>query len=97
MPKSTRPSATPTRRTTSPRQAKNLLLDPDAIARGEAYSREHDTTMSQLVSDFLRNLPVRSTPREYTPAVTRLRGVAAGARTSAASHKAHLRDKYDIR
>ena len=35
---------------------KNLLLDPDAVARGERYSRCHVTSLSRLVSDFLRSL-----------------------------------------
>jgi hypothetical protein len=89
--------STSARRTAAPKQAKNLLLDPDAIARGEAFSRQHDTTISQLVSDFLRNLPVDSDHRDFTPAVARLRGVAAGARASVGDYKEYLRKKYGTR
>ncbi len=37
---------------------KNLSLDPDAVARAERYSHRHGISVSQLVDDFLRSLPV---------------------------------------
>ncbi|MEK7403275.1 MAG: DUF6364 family protein [Gemmatimonadota bacterium] len=43
----------------SMKRAKNLLLDVDALANAEAYCKQHDTTLSLLVSDFLRWLPPR--------------------------------------
>lgn len=58
------------------RRAKNLYLDPDAIEHGEKYSRIHKTNLSQLVSDFLRSLPLEADV-EYTPAVKRLIGAAS--------------------
>lgn len=58
------------------RVAKNLFLDPAAIARGAAYGRRHGTTLSRLVSDFLRELPLETPPRAVSPAVQRLLGAA---------------------
>ena len=40
------------------KRPKNLLLDPDAVARGERYSRLHGTNLSRLVGDFLHALPL---------------------------------------
>jgi hypothetical protein len=40
-----------------PKRAKNLLLDADALTRGEEYCWRHETTLSRLVSDFLLALP----------------------------------------
>jgi len=56
--------------------AKNLFLDPEAVARGAAYGRRHGTTLSRLVSDFLRELPLETPPRAVSPAVQRLLGAA---------------------
>jgi hypothetical protein len=41
-----------------------LVLDSKVLERGERYCQLHGTTLSQLVSDFLSNLPI-----EFTPAV----------------------------
>jgi hypothetical protein len=59
------------------RRAKNLYLDPDAIEHGEKYSRLHRTNLSQLVSDFLKSLPLESPKEtELSPVVRRLTGAA---------------------
>lgn len=76
------------------RQRKNLLLDADAIARGERYSRRHATNLSRLVGDFLRSLPLGETSRPRSPIVKRLRGVAAGGKAERAAYRAHLHRKY---
>ena len=39
------------------RQAKNLLLDADLLDKADLYCREHGTTLSRLVEDFLATLP----------------------------------------
>src|SRR3954464_10179900 len=57
-----------------PKRPKNLLLDPDAVARGERYSRRHGTNLSRLVGDFLRSLPLGAEESALTPAVRRLWG-----------------------
>ena len=73
---------------------KNLLLDEDAVARGERYSELHGTNLSRLVSDFLRHLPMDEPGRELAPAVRRLFGVAAGGRTGREDYRQYLLSKY---
>jgi hypothetical protein len=58
MPK--RRVAEPTAEYLGRRKPTNLSLDPDAIVRGEAYAIAHDVSLSQLVSQLLRGLPVSS-------------------------------------
>ena len=74
---------------------KNLSLEPDAIARGERYGRRHGKSLSQLVNDFLRGLPLESPPeRELSPLVRRLRGIAAGGQTGREEYREGLYRKY---
>jgi hypothetical protein len=80
-----------------PKRPKNLLLDPDAVARGERYSRRHGTNLSRLVGDFLRSLPLGTEPSELTPAVRRLWGVAANTKGDREAHRQHLWRKYGER
>jgi hypothetical protein len=44
------------------KSAKSLYLDPELVERGEEYGRQHGTNLSQLVSDFLRALPLDHDP-----------------------------------
>lgn len=77
------------------RKPKNLSLEPDAIRRGERYGRLHGTSLSRLVNDFLRSLPLGPQPaRALSPIVRRLRGVAAGGRTDRKAYREHLYRKY---
>ena len=79
-----------------PKVTKNLLLDREAVARGERYSRRHQTTLSRLVSDFLARLPQGEWETELTPAVSRLLGVAANGAASIGreDYREHLSKKY---
>lgn len=74
------------------RQTKNLSLDPEAIRRGELYSELHQTSISQLVSNFLASLPLDE-PRPPSPAVGRLLGIAAGGGAIEEYH-AYLVERY---
>ena len=76
------------------KRPKKLLLDPDAVARGERYSRLHGTNLSRLVGDFLRALPLSADESSLTPAVRRLWGIAAGSNADRALHRQHLSRKY---
>ena len=79
------------------KRPKNLLLDPDAVARGERYSERHGTSLSRLVGDFLRALPLDTPGTSLSPAVQRLWGVAARGQSSRDSYRAHLYKKYSGR
>jgi hypothetical protein len=85
MPK--RRVAEPTAEYLGRRKPTNLSLDPDAIVRGEAYAIAHDVSLSQLVSQLLRGLPVSSAgspagsavggvKAQWPDVVTRLYGLA---------------------
>lgn len=75
--------------------AKNLSLEPAAIARGERYGRRHGKNLSQLVNDFLRALPLKApTTEELSPLVRRLRGIAAGGKTNRTAYRKSLLRKY---
>jgi Family of unknown function (DUF6364) len=82
------------------RRAKNLYLDPEAIEHGEQYSRLHRTNLSQLVSDFLRSLPLKSSsPAVLSPVVQRLVGVGISRKTGkpradVEDYRRHLKKKY---
>lgn len=58
--------------------AKNLFLDPAVIEHGAAYGRQHGTTLSRLVSDFLSGLSLEGDRSAHPvfPAVQRLLGAA---------------------
>ena len=76
------------------KRPKKLLLDPDAVARGERYSRLHGTSLSRLVGDFLRALPLFADESALTPAVRRLWGIAARSNADPELHLRHLSRKY---
>jgi hypothetical protein len=55
------------------KRPKNLLLDDGALDRAESYCKEHGTTLSRLVNDFLSALPVMSDRDPFkSPIVERL-------------------------
>lgn len=77
------------------KQSKNLSLDPEAVRRGERFSELHQTNVSQLVSNFLRSLPLDSDEQQsaLSPAVRRLLGIGAG-ETDVDDYRRHLLEKY---
>jgi hypothetical protein len=83
--------------------AKNLYLDPEAIEHAEQYGRMHRTNLSQLVSDFLRSLPLKGSSRtEFSPVVQRLIGAGVPRDPHAAAvdvedYRRHLKKKYGTR
>lgn len=82
------------------KRPKNLTLDPEAVALGEAYGKRYGTNVSQIVNSFLKALPPTSTSSgdvmhaELSPLTRRLYGIAAGATADRDDHRAHLLRKY---
>jgi|SRR5665213_1370130 len=82
------------------KKATNLTLDPEALARGERFSRLHGTSVSQLVTRFLYSLPAAvdadtdPSLANLTPVVQRLYGVAAGGTADRATYREYLFEKY---
>ena len=71
---------------------KNLTLDPEAVRKGERYSRKKGTSVSQIVSDFLSRLPDDEGGR-LSPAVGRLLGIAKG-KADERTYRTYLEKKY---
>lgn len=74
------------------RIVKNLTLDPEAVRKGERYSRKNGTSISQIVSDFLLRLP-DGVETPLSPAVARLLGIASGKGDERQYHN-YLEKKY---
>lgn len=75
---------------------KNLLLDQDAVDRAEIFTARHRVSVSQLVSDFLRGLPIEDEElrnASFSPTVRRLIGIGKGERTRE-DYRAHLEAKH---
>ncbi len=68
-----------------------LSVDEGVIRRAKQFSAEHDTTVSQLVTDFLASLEDERTGE--TPVVSSLRG-ALRAGSSREEYRKHLRRKH---
>lgn len=81
----------------STKKPRNLSLDDEAFSRGERYSKQHGTSISRLVGDFLRALPLDGPLGPTSPVVRRLLGVAAGKKGEGANHRAHILKKYGAR
>jgi hypothetical protein len=61
--------------TKRPKRPKNLLLDAFALSDAEEWCRRNGTTLSRLVEDYMRALPV-PWHDATSPIVQRLRGAA---------------------
>ena len=72
----------------------NLTVDGDALERGRRYGRRHGLSLSRLVTDFLRTLPVEDIAGEpLPPAVRRLLGAGLGG-GDREDYRRHLEEKY---
>lgn len=79
-----------------------MRMDPEVIEHGVAFARQHGTTLSRLVSDFLSALPLQASAHQVSLAVQRLLGAALPADGDARGagtldHHDHLATKYGSR
>jgi len=76
------------------KQRKTLSLDPEAVKRGERYSKLHNMNVSQLVNRFLSALPAgEEDENKFSPTVRRLIGIAPDGDAVQEYHE-HLLEKY---
>ena len=68
-----------------------LSVEEQVIQRAKRFSVEHDTTVSQLVSDFLASLDAGT--ESVPPVVASLRGLISPDATREA-YREHLRRKH---
>jgi hypothetical protein len=76
-----------------PKERLNLTVDRDALERGRRYAERHSTSISRLVTDFLRTLPGDDDALDLPPAVRRLLGAGLGA-GDREDYRRHLEEKY---
>ena len=68
-----------------------LSVDAQTIEKAKAYSKQHETSVSRLVSGFLASLP--GDESVATPRVRRLTGILP-ADVSEDEYRGHLNDKH---
>ena len=65
----------------------------DFLEGAKRYANEHDTTLTRLVSEFLRQLSIQDDPLASAPAVRRLSG-SLSPDASIEDYRHYLDDKY---
>jgi hypothetical protein len=57
------------------------------------YARQHNTTLTNLISEYLRRIPAQEELLNQAPSVKRLTGTLS-AELTAEDYKTHLEEKY---
>ncbi len=70
-----------------------IRVDKDLLEESKRYAREHNTTLSWLVSEFLRHLSRQGDVLPDAPTVRRLSGILAQD-ASVADYGEYLERKY---
>jgi acetyl esterase/lipase len=63
------------RRCVMERTKLTVRVSRDLLEGAKRYASEHDTTLTRLVSEFLRQLSIQGDPLDDAPAVRRLSGI----------------------
>jgi hypothetical protein len=75
------------------RKKLTLSVDEQVIERARRYSRRHNTSISQLVSNYLAQLDADEGEQAYSPTVRRLLGILPSD-TDIEQYHRHLEEKY---
>jgi hypothetical protein len=75
------------------RKKLTLSVDEQVIERARRYSRLHNTSISQLVSNYLAQLGADEGEQAYSPTVRRLLGILPS-ETDIEQYHRHLEEKY---
>jgi len=70
-----------------------VRVDARWIEEAKAYAERHDTSLSKLISEFLRNLPGETVSYKQAPVLRRISGILP-ADISIGEHQTHLDEKY---
>ncbi len=70
-----------------------VRVDVNALETAKRYAAEQGTSLSKLISEYLRTLPVEETPLIETPILKRLKGILP-TNVSEEEYQAHLIKKY---
>jgi hypothetical protein len=71
-----------------------IRLPRDLLEGAKQYAKEHDTTLTRLVSEYLRRLSEQDSPLAEAPTVRRLSGILSPD-ASLEDYRRHLENKYD--
>jgi hypothetical protein len=63
------------------------------LENAKRYAHSHHTTLTELISTYLENIPVEDDVLEHAPIVQRLTGLLSSD-VSVEDYKQHLEDKY---
>ena len=70
-----------------------VRLPRDLLEGAKRYAKEHDTTLTRLVSEYLRQLSTQDDPLADAPAVRRLSGILSPD-ASVEDYRKYLEKKY---
>jgi hypothetical protein len=70
-----------------------IRVDRDLLEGAKRYANEHDTTLTRLVSEYLRRLSARDDPLANAPIVRRLSGTLSQ-EASVNDYHEYLEEKY---
>lgn len=71
-----------------------LRLEAELIDQAKVYAKNHDKSLSQLVTDYFFLLSRQAEKAPSCPITQALTGILAGTEVSEADYKQHLADKY---
>jgi hypothetical protein len=72
-----------------------IRVDREALELAKRYAADHNTSLSRLVSEFLKSLRRKEAARERLPVLHRLSGVLPP-EASVEEYKAHLESKHGV-
>ncbi|MEW6755311.1 MAG: DUF6364 family protein [Candidatus Latescibacterota bacterium] len=75
------------------RKKLTLSVDEQIIERAHRYSQRHNTSLSQLVSNYLARLADSEAQQRYSPTVRRLIGILPR-NLSVEEYHRHIEEKY---
>ena len=70
-----------------------IRLPRDLVEEAKRYAKEHDTSLTRLVSAYLRQLSLKTDPLADAPIVRRLSGILSGD-ISVKDYYQYLEEKY---
>jgi len=71
-----------------------LRLDESLIEQAKQYAKQHDKSLSQVVSDYFQILTRKSEGVETPPITRSLIGVLENSHIETDDYKKHLEEKY---
>ncbi len=70
-----------------------VRVPPDLLEGAKRYAHEHNTTLTRLVSEYLRQLGAEDDPLADAPVVRRLSG-SLSPDAAVEQYRRHLEEKY---